>query len=178
MLPSSINLLGLSDIGFSGEIPETSGTIEGNASQKAFFIWENYKKNCFADDTGLEVAALGGDPGVMSARYAGPEAIAENNIRKLLRVMQGIEDRRARFKTVISLVMNGKEKSFTGEIRGILLREKRGSSGFGYDPIFLPDGYAKTFAEMSPDEKNKISHRALAVKKLVDYLRSLPAGSL
>jgi XTP/dITP diphosphohydrolase len=177
LIPDSINLLGLTDIACSEEIPETQATIEGNASQKAFYVFEKYHQNCFADDTGLEIEALNGLPGVSSARYAGDHKNAEDNMNKALVELDGIENRKARFKTVISLVIDGKEIQFEGIVNGTILREKRGSMGFGYDPIFLPDSEIgkgeKSFAEMELVKKNLISHRAQAVNKLVDYLRKL-----
>ena len=177
LIPDSINLLGLTDIACSEEIPETQATIEGNASQKAFYVFEKYHQNCFADDTGLEIEALNGLPGVLSARYAGEQKNAEDNMNKALAELDGIENRKARFKTVISLVIDGKEIQFEGIVNGTILREKRGSMGFGYDPVFLPDSEIgkgeKSFAEMELAKKNLISHRALAVNKLVEYLRKL-----
>ncbi len=172
MLPAGIRLLGLADIGCTEDIPETMPTIEGNASQKACYVKEKYGYDCFADDTGLEVQALGGQPGVFSARYAGEHKDPEDNMKKLLQVMAGKKDRSARFKTVISLIIQEKEIMFEGIINGDLLSEKRGDKGFGYDPLFIPEGHTKTFAEMSMDEKNKISHRALAIQQLVTYLSS------
>jgi XTP/dITP diphosphohydrolase len=165
-----IQLLGLSDLGFSGEIPEEMDTIEGNAAQKAWYIYDRYKTGCFADDTGLEIEALHGEPGVYSARYAGENCSFEDNMNKVLAAMKGISNRKARFRTVIALVENGKLTTFQGEIKGVITREKAGRQGFGYDPVFLPDGFDRTFAEMDLAEKNRISHRALAVQKLIDYL--------
>lgn len=191
LIPSSIKLWSLSDINCTEEIPETQATIEGNASQKAFYVYKNYHVNCFADDTGLEVEALEGRPGVLSARYAGESKNADDNMNKILKEMQGLTNRRARFKTVISLVMDGKEVQFEGIINGTMLTEKQGTEGFGYDPIFAPnlphplipspigEGAAGevaikiSFAEMDLSQKNKISHRALAVNKLVEYLNRL-----
>lgn len=173
LIPNEIELLGLKDIHCTEDIPETQPTIEGNASQKAFYVFENYHVNCFADDTGLEVEALDGRPGVVSARYAGENKSAEDNMNKVLAEMKGMSNRKARFKTVISLVMDGKEIQFEGIMNGTIVHEKRGDHGFGYDPIFVPNGYDKTFAEMDIADKNKISHRALAVNKLVEYLESL-----
>ena len=166
-------LSGLSDIGCREEIPETQPTIEGNASQKAFYVYERYHHNCFADDTGLEVEALDGRPGVLSARYAGEDKNAEKNMEKILAEMKDSTNRRARFKTVISLVIDGKESLFEGVVDGTILPAARGGKGFGYDPIFQPDGYDRSFAEMSLEEKNSISHRAIAVKKLIGYLAEL-----
>ena len=177
LIPENIQLLGLTDINCTEEIPETQATIEGNASQKAFYVYNNYHVNCFADDTGLEVEALEGRPGVLSARYAGESKNAEDNMNKILRELKGITNRKARFKTVISLVIEGKEMQFEGIINGTILTEKQGTKGFGYDPIFAPGipGNSsslkqKSFAEIDLGEKNKISHRALAVNKLVKYL--------
>lgn len=173
LIPNSIEILSLNDINCQEEIPETQATIEGNAAQKAFYVYDKYSQNCFADDTGLEIDALDGQPGVLSARYAGEAKNANNNMDKVLLEMKGIENRKARFKTVISLVISGKELQFEGVVNGAILNEKRGSSGFGYDPIFLPDGGSKSFAEMELSEKNRISHRAIAVNKLVEYLKTL-----
>jgi XTP/dITP diphosphohydrolase len=163
-------ILSLEDIGFNEEIAEDADTIEGNASLKCWVIWKKYLKDCFADDTGLEIDALGGNPGVKSARYAGEDCIPENNIRKVLQELTGLTDRKARFKTVISLIMNGRELQFEGTVEGVILHEKHGNDGFGYDPVFLPDGYEQSFAEMLPEEKNRISHRGRATQKLIDYL--------
>lgn len=170
ILGEQIELLGLSDIGCYEEIPETRETLEGNASQKAFFIYEKYDYNCFADDTGLEIEALNRRPGVYSARYAGEAKNSKANMGKVLAEMHKIKNRKARFRTVISLVIEGQETLFEGIVDGQILEEKRGIKGFGYDPIFQPDGYKETFAEMELGEKNKISHRARAVQKLVTYL--------
>ena len=173
LIPNPIRVLSLHDVHCMEDIPETTPTIEGNASQKAFYVYEKYHHNCFADDTGLEIEALSGNPGVRSARYAGEDMNEENNIRKVLNEMDGIAHRKARFKTVISLVIDGREMQFDGLMHGSIIHEKRGSNGFGYDPIFIPDGYSRTFAEMDLSEKNKISHRAMAVNKLVEYLQKL-----
>lgn len=180
LIPNSIRLLSLADIGLTEDIPETQPTIEGNASQKAFYVYQKYNQNCFADDTGLEIEALGNRPGVLSARYAGEDKNPEENMKKVLRELEGVENRAARFKTIISLVVDGKEVQFEGIVNGIILHEKKGAKGFGYDPIFAPSNTSvgintalKTFAEMDLTEKNKISHRALAVNKLVDYLNKL-----
>ncbi len=170
LIPSGIYLLGLSDIDCNDEIDETAITIEGNALIKAKFVYDNYKLNCFADDSGLEAEALNGAPGVYSARYAGEPKNDENNIQKLLRDLNGIENRNAQFKTIISLIIDGKAQQFEGIIKGKITTQKRGSNGFGYDPIFVPDGYDRTFAEMDSETKNKISHRGIAVKKLVEFL--------
>lgn len=173
LIPDSIRLLGLSDIQCLEEIPETQPTVEGNAAQKAFYVFEKYHHNCFADDTGLEVEALDNRPGVMSARYAGDAKNASDNMDKLLAELKNETNRTARFKTIISLVINGEETLFEGVVEGTILKEKRGEKGFGYDPIFLPHGSDRSFAEMELAEKNKISHRALAVNKLVAYLNKV-----
>jgi len=165
-----IYLLSLSDLGFTGDIPEEEDTIEGNAAQKAWFIYERYGINCFADDTGLEIDALHGEPGVYSARYAGENCSFDDNMNKVLTALEGIENRKARFRTVIALIENRKLTTFQGEIQGVITHEKKGLQGFGYDPVFRPDGFDRTFAEMDLIEKNGISHRALAVQKLIDYL--------
>ena len=171
LLPKSIELISLIEINCLEEIEETENTLNGNALLKAKYVNEKYKLNCFADDSGLEVEALNGAPGVYSARYAGPEQSAEKNIQKLLSELKGNPNRKACFKTVIALVLNRKEYLFEGEIKGEITNEKLGKEGFGYDPIFKPEGHTKTFAQMNPHEKNKISHRALAVNKLVDFLK-------
>ncbi len=171
LLGSEFRLLSLSDIGCREEIPEEQPTLEGNASQKAFFIFEKYGYNCFADDTGLEIEALDGAPGVFSARYAGEDKNSEANMKKVLAEMAKINARNARFRTVISLIINGKETRFEGIVEGTILKEKRGNSGFGYDPIFQPNGFDKSFAEMDLAAKNEISHRGRAVRKLVAFLK-------
>lgn len=167
-----IEILSLSDINCHEEIPETGTTLEENALIKAQFIKEKFGFDCFADDTGLEVDALNGGPGVYSSRYASEACNPQDNMEKMLREMQGKDNRKARFRTVIALLLNGKQHFFEGEITGEIIEEKRGTEGFGYDPIFLPDGYSKTFAELGDNEKNKISHRAIATRKLVDFLLS------
>jgi len=173
LLDDSIELLSLSNINCVQEIPENQETIEGNAAEKSFYIWNKYGINCFADDTGLEIEALNGEPGVYSARYAGEEKSPEKNMDLVLQKLSEIKNRKARFKTVISLVMDGKETQFEGIVNGRILEEKRGKTGFGYDPIFQPEESHLSFAEMPVDEKNKISHRGRAVQKLVDYLTHL-----
>ena len=165
------NILSLEDIGCFEELPETQPTIEGNSAQKARYVADKYKVDCFADDTGLEVDALSGAPGVYSARYAGPDCHPEDNMRKLLHEMEGTENRSAGFKCCITLIQNGKETVFIGNIRGKILTEKHGEKGFGYDPIFQPHGYSVSFAEMSMEEKNSIGHRGIAVGKLIEYLQ-------
>jgi XTP/dITP diphosphohydrolase len=168
-----VKILGLADIGCNEDIPEDAETLEGNASLKAWYIYNKFGRDCFADDTGLEIEALDGRPGVKSARYAGEDCIPENNIRKVLGEMKGRKNRHARFRTVISLIRNGTESRFEGAVEGVILDEKRGKEGFGYDPVFMPEGYSLSFAEMTPEQKNMISHRALATRKLTDHLRHL-----
>jgi XTP/dITP diphosphohydrolase len=169
-LSNQYNIISLWDIQCNEELPETQNTIEGNSRQKAEFVWNKYRVNCFADDTGLEVLSLGGEPGVYSARYAGPACFPEDNMIKLLKEMNGLKDRRAQFRTCITLIINGSVNQFEGTVKGEILKEKRGSKGFGYDPLFIPLGYNLSFAELPLDEKNKISHRAKAAKALVDFL--------
>ncbi len=166
-------LLSLRDIGCNEEIPEEQDTLEGNASQKAFFVYNKYGYNCFADDTGLEIEALNGEPGVFSARYAGEAKNPEANIDKVLDKLAKINNRKARFRTVISLVINGTEHQFEGIVDGEILKKRQGKSGFGYDPVFLPDGFSQSFAEMSLQDKNQISHRGRAVAKLAEFLKSI-----
>lgn len=173
ILGNEFRLLSLSETGCNEEIPEDQDTLEGNASQKAFYLYNKFGFNCFADDTGLEIEALGGEPGVYSARYAGEEKSAEANIAKVLDKMAKIKNRKARFRTVISLVIDGVERQFEGVVEGQILTEKKGMSGFGYDPIFQPDGFEVSFAQMELADKNKISHRGRAVEKLVNYLKLL-----
>ena len=166
-------LLSLNDIGCQTDIPETAETLEGNALLKSSYIYKNYHLDCFADDTGLEVEALNGAPGVYSARYAEGEGHdAQANMLKLLHELDGKENRKAQFRTAISLILDGKEYLFEGVIKGEIIKEKRGDSGFGYDPVFMPEGYDRTFAELGNDIKNQISHRALAVQKLCEFLQS------
>lgn len=172
MLPKSISLLSLDAIGCEREIPETEPTLEGNAGLKARFVTEQYGMDCIADDTGLEVAALGGAPGVYSARYAGPAADPEANIRKLLAAMEGKADRRARFRTVIALCLDGQFHYFEGVVNGELLLTPTGVGGFGYDPVFRPEGSPRSFAEFTTDEKNRISHRGKAFRALDAFLRN------
>lgn len=171
-LVNKFEILSLSDINFNEEIPETHQTIEENATEKSFYIYDRYKINCFADDTGLEIDALNGEPGVYSARYAGENCSFEDNMNKVIEKLDGVENRKARFRTVISLILEGKEYKFEGKVEGEILKNKIGVDGFGYDPIFRPDGYSETFAEMSIELKNKISHRGLAVKKLIEFLNN------
>ena len=170
LVPSGIEILSLKDINCNEEIPETNPTLEENALQKAKFVFDNYGFNCFADDTGLEIDALGGEPGVYSARYAGEACSAENNINKVLSKLVSNKERGAKFRTIIALIIDGEEALFEGECRGCIAKQKSGVEGFGYDPIFIPDGFELTFAEMSKNKKGKISHRGKSVKKLVDFL--------
>jgi XTP/dITP diphosphohydrolase len=172
IIGESFNLKSLQQIGCFDDIPETAPTLEGNALLKAQYIFERYGKNCFADDTGLEVEALDGRPGVYSARYASDGHDFEANIDKILYELEGIKNRKARFRTVIALFLNSKIHYFEGIVNGEIITKRKGSKGFGYDPVFLPFGHEHTFAEMPLSEKNKISHRALAVNKLVDFLNS------
>jgi XTP/dITP diphosphohydrolase len=170
LLGNSFELLCLKDINCDEEIPENQDTIEGNAAEKSLYIYNKYGFNCFADDTGLEIDALNGEPGVYSARYASEEKSSEKNIELVLQKLAKIKNRKARFKTVISLVIDGQEIQFEGIVTGQILEEKRGTTGFGYDPIFQPDESHLSFAEMTMEEKGKISHRGRAVQKLVKYL--------
>jgi XTP/dITP diphosphohydrolase len=176
ILNNRLDLLSLKDLNFNEHIPEEHSSLEENATGKALYIYNKYKIDCFADDTGLEIDALNGEPGVYSARYAGDQCNFENNINLVLRKMQGIKNRKARFRTIISLVEKGHIVNFEGSINGKIIKKKKGISGFGYDPIFQPDGYEQTFAEMTLDEKNKISHRAKAIEKLVNHLFRKNAG--
>jgi XTP/dITP diphosphohydrolase len=167
----NFTILGLDELGFDGEIPEDFETLEKNALQKARFIYERFNMDCFADDTGLEIDALNGRPGVYSARYAGPQCNPEDNMNRVLKEMLVEKNRAARFRTVIALIMDGKDYFFEGIMEGIIIREKRGQQGFGYDPIFQPKGYNSTFAEMDQPTKNSISHRAKATARLIEFLR-------
>lgn len=171
-MPSEITLLSLDDIGCHEDIAETEETIEGNAVLKARYVFDNYHYPCFADDTGLEVNVLNGAPGVYSARYAGPEKDADANTKKLLRELKAENDRSARFKTVIAFIDKSGVQRFEGICNGVITEYARGEKGFGYDPVFLPDGYSQTFAEMDMEVKGAISHRGLAINKLVDHLSS------
>ena len=171
LLPESIEVLSLQDIHCDDDIPETASTLEGNASLKSHYVVEKFKVNCFADDTGLEVEALNGRPGVLSARYAGEQKNPEDNMALILSELKNVSNRVARFRTVISLVIDGKEQLFEGIVNGTIIEEKRGTEGFGYDPIFVPENETKTFAEMSLVEKNRFSHRARALEKMVVFLK-------
>ncbi len=167
---SSFNILSLADIKCFEEIPETGDTLEANALQKARYIFDKYGLSCFADDTGLEIDSLNGEPGVYSARYAGLQKDAEDNMKKVLSNLEGKNDRTASFRTVIALIIDEKEWFFEGAVNGTILNERQGEEGFGYDPIFMPKGFNQSFAEMPLSEKNEISHRARAVKKLIQFL--------
>ena len=172
LLPPSIQILSLEEIGCFEEIPETADTIEGNAILKANYVTQNYGYNCFADDTGLEVEVLNGDPGVYSARYAGDQKDSNDNMDKLLANLKGESNRNAQFKTVITLNKNGKQILFTGIAKGKITEEKLGEKGFGYDPIFQPEEYTETFAQLSSEIKNKISHRGKATQLLITFLKN------
>lgn len=171
ILGEKIELLSLKDIGCSADIPETADTLQGNAIQKAEYIYNQYGFDCFADDTGLEVESLNGAPGVFSARYAGDGHNSEANMKKLLQNLQGVENRKAQFRTVICLILDGKQHLFEGICKGEIIKEKRGNAGFGYDPIFVPEEYEESFAQLGNAIKNKISHRAKAVEMLCKYLK-------
>ena len=170
MLPKHIELLSLTDIKCFEEIAETENTIEGNAKLKAEYVYNTYGIPCFADDTGLEVEVLNNEPGVRSARYAGEENDSAANIKKLLKNLEGMENRSAQFKTAIALITDREEKIFLGVCEGEIIEELRGDSGFGYDPIFQPNNFDKTFAQISLEQKSEISHRGIAMRKLIDYL--------
>ena len=166
-----VEVLSLADIGCYDDIPETADTLQGNALIKARHIYEKYGLDCFADDTGLEVEALDGAPGVYSARYAGEECDSEANMQKLLQKLTGKTNRNAQFRTVIALIINGEEKLFNGIVKGAIATEKKGDSGFGYDPVFVPEGYFESFAQMSSEMKNSMSHRFRATQQLGDFLK-------
>lgn len=174
LLSSTFTIIGLKDIGCEEDIPETQATIEGNALQKAQYVLDHYQQDCFAEDTGLEVEALDGEPGVYSARYAGPQRSSEDNIELLLKKLDGMENRRARFKTVVALVRHGQVHTFEGIVNGRIGFTKQGDGGFGYDPIFFPEDQDITFAEMDAAAKNAISHRGRAIRKLANFLKNLP----
>jgi XTP/dITP diphosphohydrolase len=171
VLGADYTLLSLNDIGCKDELPETQNTIAGNSLQKAQYIWEHFGADCFADDSGLEVSILNGEPGVDSAHYAGTRDF-DKNIQKLLTNLGNNTQREAQFKTVITLIRQGKVQQFEGIVKGQILFEKRGEHGFGYDPVFLPDGYEHTFGEMDLAQKNQISHRSRALQKLIEYLKN------
>jgi len=170
ILSKKFHVASLTDIGCFEDIPETGSTLEENASIKSQYVVDRFRIDCFADDTGLEVDAMDGRPGVYSARYAGEGATYEKNVDKLLQELDGKTRRTARFRTVISLIFNGKEHLFDGIVEGKIIEERRGGGGFGYDPVFVPDGYEQTFAEMEPELKNKISHRAIATQKFARFM--------
>lgn len=172
LLDGQHEIVSLEQIGCREDIPEDHDTLQENALQKARYIKEHYGYDCFADDTGLEIEALNSEPGVYSARYAGPAKDSAANMRKVLEKMNGVGNRKARFRTVIALILNNREHLFEGQVDGEILTEKHGEAGFGYDPIFRPDGYPGSFAEIPMDEKNKISHRGRATRKLCEFLKS------
>lgn len=171
IIPPYFKLLGLNEMNFNEEIPETQDSIEGNALQKARFIYDKFKLSCFADDTGLFIEALNGEPGIYSARWSKIDNLFSNNIEKALVKLKGKENRKAYFKTVIAFIDNDEEKLFEGVIHGRIIESEKGKDGFGYDPIFIPDTYDQTFSEMPKEEKNRISHRALAMTKFIEYLK-------
>lgn len=173
VVSKAIKIVSLKDINCSDDIEETANTFQGNALLKAKHVYNKYNKNCFADDSGLEVEALNNEPGVFSARYAGVPKSDEKNTAKLLKNLEGIENRKARFRTVIALILDGKEYLFEGIIEGTIAQQPIGTNGFGYDPVFIPAGYTKTFAQMTAEEKNQISHRAIAVSKMNEFLKSI-----
>ena len=172
IIGAEIKIMSLKEIGFEDEIPETQDTIEGNAFQKAHFIYERTKLDCFADDTGLEIDALDGRPGVYSARYAGEGCSFDDNIRKVLQELEGVKNRNARFRCAICLVINGEEFLFEGKVEGSVITGRKGAGGFGYDPVFVPAGHQQTFAEMPPYLKNGLSHRGRAVSKMLRFLQN------
>lgn len=172
LLGENFHLVGLKEIGCNEELREDQSTLEGNAQQKAEYVFDHYNINCFADDTGLEVEALNSEPGVFSARYAGPQRSDQDNMELLLERLSPSANRKARFRTVICAFINGQKHFFEGIVEGEIAKEHNGDQGFGYDPIFIPKGYSQTFAQMSIEEKNKISHRSIAVKKLVDFFQT------
>ena len=178
MLEPDFRILSLAEIGCHDELPETRDTLEGNSLQKAEFVYRRFGLPCVADDTGLEVEALNGEPGVYSARYAGDQRSTDDNIALLLARLAAHPNRKARFRTIITLIGSAGIHTFEGVVNGVILAETRGSSGFGYDPVFLPAGHQRTLAEMTLDEKNQISHRGHAIKKLVDYLQSQKGARL
>ena len=171
LLPEHFHVLTLDDLIFFDEIPENEPTIEGNSAFKANFVFNKFNLNCFADDTGLEIEALKGRPGVHSARYAGEEKNADENMNLVLKELNQVSNRRARFKTIITLIIDGEQHIFEGIVNGRIIDEKRGTNGFGYDPIFIPENETKTFAEMGLSEKNKFSHRARALEKMIAFLK-------
>ena len=173
LIPKEIEIISLNEIGCNEDIPETGDTLEANAFQKAHYIKDNFNYDCFADDTGLEIDELNGDPGVYSARYAGPERNANANMNKVLNELKRKKNRKAQFRTAIALILKGEEHLFEGKVEGYISKDKQGNEGFGYDPIFIPENNIRSFAQMSMQEKGAISHRGRAVKKLVTYLNNL-----
>ena len=173
LIPKEIEIISLNEIGCNEDIPETGDTLEANAFQKAHYIKDNFNYDCFADDTGLEIDELNGDPGVYSARYAGPERNANANMNKVLNELKGKKNRKAQFRTAIALILNGEEHLFEGKVEGYISKDKQGNEGFGYDPIFIPENDIRSFAQMSMQEKGVISHRGRAVRKLVAYLNKI-----
>ena len=173
LIPKEIEIISLNEIGCTDDIPETGDTLEANAFQKAHYIKDNFNYDCFADDTGLEIDELNGEPGVYSARYAGPERNANANMNKVLNELKGKKNRKAKFRTAIALILKGEEHLFEGKVEGYISKDKQGNEGFGYDPIFIPENNIRSFAQMSMQEKGAISHRGRAVKKLVTYLNNL-----
>jgi len=172
ILGARFEIVSLKDIDVHEDIPETGVTLEENASLKSHYVFDRFQMDCFADDTGLEVDALNGAPGVYSARYAGEHVTYDDNVYKLLSELNGVKNRAAHFRTVISLLLDGEEYFFDGTVEGHIIDHKRGSGGFGYDPVFVPDGFDKTFSEMAPETKNAISHRGRAIRKFAEFLRS------
>ena len=173
LIPKEIEIISLKEIGCNEDIPETGDTLEANAFQKAYYIKDNFNYDCFADDTGLEIDELNGEPGVYSARYAGPERNANANMNKVLNELKGKKNRKAQFRTAIALILKGEEHLFEGKVEGYISKDKQGNEGFGYDPIFIPENDIRSFAQMSMQEKGVISHRGRAVRKLVTYLNNL-----
>jgi len=173
LIPKEIEIISLNEIGCNEDIPETGDSLEANAFQKAHYIKDNFNYDCFADDTGLEIDELNGDPGVYSARYAGPERNANANMNKVLNELKGNKNRKAQFRTAIALILEGEEHLFEGKVEGYISKDKQGNEGFGYDPIFIPENDIRSFAQMSMQEKGAISHRGRAVRKLVAYLNKI-----
>lgn len=171
LLGDQFDIQSLEDIGCREELPENQETLEGNSEEKARYVYNHYQVDCFADDTGLEVSTLDGAPGVYSARYAGPQRKSEDNIQRLLEELKGKKDRTAQFRTLITLILSGQVHQFEGSVKGEIIADKVGTAGFGYDPVFIPEGHVQTFAEMDMETKNKISHRGKAVQKLVEFLK-------
>jgi len=173
IIGGSYQVVGLKELKINEDIPETADTLEGNAEIKAEYVYNKLGMNCFSDDTGLEINALQGAPGVYSARFAGEHCTFQDNVNKVLRLLEGIADRKACFRSVICLIMNGKKYFFEGKVEGKIMETQKGTEGFGYDPIFIPNGFTETFAEMQPEEKNSISHRSIATQKLIKFLHEI-----